>query len=259
MKILVTVIIPVYNTENFIISCLESVLNQTYKNFEVIVIDDGSTDSTLAVLNDYQCRYKIPNLRIVHQINSGPSAARNIGIQLAKGEYIAFLDSDDIWKSNKLEKQIKAFNKNPDTVIIGTLSGTKMIQSEPYLRISLVKLLFFNYFVTSTVMCRTDIFIDLRFNEKQKYSEDYRLWLEILANYGDGIILNENLVIGAEKKRYGDCGLSAALSKMEKGEITNYIFLYRNRKITFLYLTCTIVWSLLKYCRRLFMTYVVYH
>ena len=252
MDILVSVVIPVYNAENLINSCLDSVLNQTYKNIEIIVVNDGSTDSTSDVLDEYRRKSSSVNLQIVHQVNSGPSVARNVGIRLARGKYIAFLDSDDIWRADKIEKQMEFLSKNPGVVILGTLFSTLTTdQSEPYSYVSLGKLLFCNYFITSSVVCCSNVLEEHKFNEKQKHSEDYRLWLEIIAEYDSGVILNQGLVIGADKRRFGDHGLSSALWSMEKGELSNLLFLYNAKYISMSSLICAVSWSFLKYFRRL--------
>lgn len=90
---LVSVIIPVYNSEKYIAQCLDSILNNTYKNLEVICIDDGSKDRSASIIKQYQTEY--PNIILISQENAGVSAARNAGLQIAKGEYISFVDSDD--------------------------------------------------------------------------------------------------------------------------------------------------------------------
>ena len=109
----VSVIIPTYNRSYFIKDAVESVLNQTYQDFELIVIDDGSTDKTKEVLASYEDK-----LRYIYQDNQGRSAARNHGIKLARGEYIAFLDSDDIWFPDKLARQVPILESAPPDIIL---------------------------------------------------------------------------------------------------------------------------------------------
>lgn len=99
---LISVVIPNYNNSRFLIECLESVLTQTYKNIEIILVDDGSTDNSLQVLLSFQDR-----IELITTENRGPSAARNTGIMKAKGEFIAFLDSDDMWEPAKLKLQME--------------------------------------------------------------------------------------------------------------------------------------------------------
>lgn len=106
MEPLVSIVIPVYNVENFLADTMESVINQTYKNLEIICVDDGSSDNSLSVLNFYSEKDK--RIRVITQKNSGVSAARNHGIKEAKGKYICFLDSDDFMHPQNVELQVQA-------------------------------------------------------------------------------------------------------------------------------------------------------
>jgi glycosyltransferase involved in cell wall biosynthesis len=110
MSIIVSVIIPAYNAEKYLSETLESVLNQTFSDFELLIIDDGSTDRTAEIVSDYSRQDK--RLKLVSQQNQGVSIARNRGIQLAQGEYLAFLDADDRWLPNKLAAHVEHFNNN---------------------------------------------------------------------------------------------------------------------------------------------------
>lgn len=103
-KPLISVIVPIYNVEEYLIDCLESVVNQTYKNIELIAINDGSTDNSLQILEDYASKYMY--IKVVSQENSGQSVARNVGISMASGKYVYFLDSDDYIKLNTFEDLI---------------------------------------------------------------------------------------------------------------------------------------------------------
>jgi glycosyltransferase involved in cell wall biosynthesis len=108
-KPIVTSIIPVFNGEKYIESAIESVLNQTYKNIEIIIVDDGSTDNTPNLIRRYDGK-----IRYIWQSNSGSAAARNLGISNASGDFIGFLDSDDTWDKNKITLQMECFKNNPD-------------------------------------------------------------------------------------------------------------------------------------------------
>lgn len=114
-KPVVSVIIPTYNRVHLLRRAIQSVLNQTYQDFEIIIIDDGSIDNTEEVVKKFQEQDKRVRY-IKHEENKGGSAARNTGIKNAKGKYIAFLDSDDEWLPTKLEKQIELFRKRCDSV-----------------------------------------------------------------------------------------------------------------------------------------------
>ena len=110
---LVTVIIPAYNCANCITNAIESVLDQTYRNIELIIVNDGSKDNTSEVVLKYKDK-----INYIYQDNGGVSKARNSGIRLSNGTYIGFLDADDVWESNKLEIQIKAFEIQNDVGLI---------------------------------------------------------------------------------------------------------------------------------------------
>ncbi len=119
---LVSIVVPTYNRAGNITKTVDSILDQTYKNIELIIVDDGSTDNTQDVLKSYADR-----IQYIYQDNAGPSAARNKGIQEAQGEFIAFLDSDDLWKPEKIEKQvellIKAGPEVPCCICNSTMDG----------------------------------------------------------------------------------------------------------------------------------------
>ena len=109
----VSVIIPVYQGDRFLAEAVESVLNQTYTNYEIIVINDGSTDNSNDVLQPY-----LDKIRYVYQENQGVAAARNRGIKIARGEFLAFLDQDDFWLPDKLASQVACFDTKPELGIV---------------------------------------------------------------------------------------------------------------------------------------------
>ena len=106
---MISVIIPLYNKEKQIAKTLQTVLNQTYQNFEIVIVNDGSTDRSV----DEVKKFLNSRIRLINQKNGGVSAARNRGIKEAKGEYLAFLDADDIWQNNYLQTQIDLICKYP--------------------------------------------------------------------------------------------------------------------------------------------------
>jgi glycosyltransferase involved in cell wall biosynthesis len=137
----VSIIIPTYNGDRFIAETLESVLNQTYDNYEIIVIDDGSSDTTLQVLNHSLAQYGElggDRIRIVTQANQGVAAARNRGLELAQGELIIFLDQDDLLLPDKLATQVPYFDRFSDVGIVHSgwrlvdAQGNKLSDSEPW-------------------------------------------------------------------------------------------------------------------------------
>jgi glycosyltransferase involved in cell wall biosynthesis len=112
---LVSVIVPTYNYAEFIGEAIKSVLDQTIQDFEILVIDDGSTDNTKEVVLSFGDK-----VRYFYQSQQGPAKARNKGIVESKGEYIAFLDADDVWLPSKLEKQVNLFRSNPKLGMVVT-------------------------------------------------------------------------------------------------------------------------------------------
>lgn len=262
MTPLVSVIIPAYNAVETIIPCVNSVLNQTYKNIEIIVIDDGSTDATKIILEEYKEELCINNLQIIYQDNAGPSAARNLGIELAVGEYIAFLDSDDQWYPTKIEKQIKLYLENTELNLIG---GLYSIGDKPVLtnlssntqQISLGRLMLKNYFITSTVMCPRKVLQICKFDVSQKYSEDYRLWLQISALRGKCLLQNDVLTRMNDKPLWGASGLSSHLWQMEKGELNNFMFMYKHSYISFFLFLSSSFFSVLKFAKRLLLSILI--
>ena len=128
---LISIIIPVYNAEKYLAEAIESILSQKYKNFEIILIDDGSKDKSFDIIIKYVQNHK--NIISVSQDNSGPSAARNNGIKSAGGGYITFLDSDDYWAASCLHTQIRHLGRNPECEIIwGKTQFFKENESQKY-------------------------------------------------------------------------------------------------------------------------------
>jgi len=250
----VSTIIPAYNAQSSIIGCLDSVRNQTYPIEEIIVVDDGSTDDTAKIIENYIEAHPKAGIKLIRQKNSGPSVARNVGIDSCRGSFIAFLDSDDQFLPQKIEKQMAAFKNNVDVVLVGCLFDPDQLktissQNKEMQLISFRDLLWKNQFSSSTSIVKKESLKELRFNEDQSYSEDYDLWLKISLR-GKCLLLNVVLTTLADKRVYGDHGLSSKLWSMEKGELKNFKSLYSlghiNRSVYYFFSS----YSFLKYIRR---------
>jgi len=113
----ISIIIPLFNKEDFIVQTLKSILNQDNKDWECIIVDDGSTDNSLQIVTDF-CNTYAGNWKILSVTNSGQTKARNIGIREATGRYLAFLDADDLWVTDKLSKQFQYLEGNPEVVAV---------------------------------------------------------------------------------------------------------------------------------------------
>lgn len=121
-KPLVSVVMPVYNAGEFLVEAIESILAQTYQNFEFIIVDDASTDNSLSVINSYQKRYpkKIRVVQMKKTLNCGGDSCANQGIKLAKGKYIARMDADDIAHPTRLAMQVAFLERNPQIFLVGS-------------------------------------------------------------------------------------------------------------------------------------------
>lgn len=249
----VSVVIPCYNSSETIQRALRSVLAQTYNINEIIVVDDGSTDDSVSKIEALKKNAKDKRIKVVLQENKGPSAARNKGIELANTDLIAFLDADDYWDNDKIQKQIELFSKRDNCILVACLNQPVNKKDKREKIISINQLLFKNYFGTSTVVVRSDVIKKNTFNENQKYSEDYDLWLRLSAR-GDCFLLMDQLCHQDDKPLYGSSGLSAKLWEMEKGELSNYFRVFKSRKKSLFLLIIVIVWSICKFMFRFMRT-----
>lgn len=198
-----SIVIPVYNKEKWIIKCLDSVLNQTFPSFEILIIDDGSTDNSLALIEK---KYNDCRIKIITQKNQGVSAARNTGIALAKSEWIAFLDADDIWDHTFLQSISTAIKQYPTSYIIGT-NYEKVRESNnlPIHDIDEIKLNYRqinHYFehaatshlfsASSTVVRRSAFDTVLPFNTSLTNGEDLDVWFRLMLHF-DGLYIDNKL------------------------------------------------------------------
>lgn len=113
---MISVIIPVYNVASYLTECLDSVLAQTYADFELLLVDDGSTDGSADLCDDYACRDA--RVTVLHQANAGPAAARNAALQVAAGDFLAFVDADDVVHRQYLEVLVSQFDSRPDVDVV---------------------------------------------------------------------------------------------------------------------------------------------
>ncbi|MDP6230207.1 MAG: glycosyltransferase family A protein, partial [Candidatus Marinimicrobia bacterium] len=192
----ISVIIPAFNRAHTLPKALDSVLSQTLKPREIIVVDDGSTDETNAVLANY------PGLCIISQDNRGVSAARNMGIKKAGGEWLAFLDSDDEWLKEKLEKQWDAICIDDKLIChteeIWIRNGQRvnpMKKHKKFGGIIYERCLPLCVISPSSVMIHRSVFKDVGvFDESLEVCEDYDLWLRICAKYSV-LFIDEPLIV----------------------------------------------------------------
>lgn len=199
---LVSVIVPTYNRDHIIIDALKSIFNQTYRPLEIIVIDDGSTDNTKSVVQNWAQAYRNENtlsVRYIHQTNQGGNPARNHGIKEASGKFIAFLDSDDLWHANKLEKQMAVMQSASD--IGGVYCGLRHVFLEsgviqpPSPRKYpdgdlLHKILIHDVTApTSTYLIRAEAFEKVgSFDKDLLARQDWDMWIRLATQYKIGVV-----------------------------------------------------------------------
>jgi len=245
----ISIIIPSYNRANLLPRAIKSALNQTFQSFELIIVDDKSIDNTQEIIsqfNDNRIKY------VKHKKNKGVSAARNTGIKNAFGKYIALLDSDDQWKSKKLEKQLEIFQNSKDKklglvyswiVFIDECNNEKnkiITQKKGYIFNELLK----NNFIIgggSSVLIKKDVFNNCGLfykhreldNTKMGCLEDYEMWIRISQKYNFDFVPDYlvNCYDNSKNKKY----LSQIDNKEEANKyITNkYINFYKKNKILY--------------------------
>ena len=186
---LISVIIPVYNGERTIRETIESVFNQTFTNLELIVVNDGSQDATLEIVNSIQD----PRLKVFSYPNARQAASRNRGFSHSTGEFIAFLDADDLWTPNKLESQLKALEDNPQAAVAYSWSHCidekgKFLREASHSTTNgdvYAKLLLCNFLDNgSNPLIRRQALIEVGgFDESLTPAEDWDMWLRLAARY----------------------------------------------------------------------------
>lgn len=216
MDELVSIIVPVYNVENYIEETISCVAAQTYEDWELLLVEDWSTDSTLQIILRCMEREGLERIRLIRQpSNMGPARARNRGLQEARGRYIAYLDADDLWVPEKLERELH-FLKEKDAAFVFTGyefadeqgKGTGTVVRVPD-TLSYRHALGNTTIFTSTVMFDTEK-IDRKLLEMPDVkSEDTALWFQVLRSGYTAWGLNENLV------RYRRAGKSLSSNKLE--------------------------------------------
>lgn len=253
-NIKVSVIVPVFNAEEYIGKTIDSIINQDFDSYEIIVVDDGSTDGSLEIIKKTLENSQIPN-RIIHQKNSGVSVARNNAIDVSKGEYIVFVDADDYITSNHISTLYNGKSDFSLTLVVKK-DGEKLTDPKPYtqksiktedfIKMELNMQIVFNFF---QLMYRASIIKEnnIRFTPGIVYGEDIEFAHKALS-YGDEIIINnektyyyvqhpESAIKTTEYKRFQIVeifeGLADFYNKNNKPELANLITTSRIPKAIF--------------------------
>lgn len=202
MRKKVSVILPVYNMENYLEDCIDSVLSSSYQNLEIIAVDDGSTDNTSAMLDELAERDK--RLSVIHTDNQGVSSARNRGIQESSGEYVTFVDADDLIDHQMLEKMIDAMESSDSDIAVCTrrrfsngqqyetlnLSGRKMVFQIIDLKIDSMHTVY-DWSVTWGKIYRRELLQGIAFSPNIKYGEDLFFAADVWSKAERAVYLDE--------------------------------------------------------------------
>ena len=191
----IDIIIPNYNKSQYLEECINSVVSQTFKNWKLYIVDDFSTDNSLQVIDKYNT---VNNINIIKlKKNKGPAFCRNLGVRISSSPYISFLDSDDLWVKNKLEKQITFMTKNKFSFTFSDYYWFKNINSKDYKSTQISNSLSFREFLnnssinSSTMILKRDIIKNTRF--KNVNHEDYLFKCDILRSGVVAYKINDKL------------------------------------------------------------------
>lgn len=189
---LVSVIIPIYNSIQYIKECVDSVVDQSYKDLEIILIDDGSSDGSLEFIkNNYSDNKRVKILTHTNNVNKGVTETRRLGIDNSEGEFLAFLDADDLFEKDKIDLQVKILLENKDVVLVHSrVNFIKDLQEEDFFNdfsigekdliytVDLNKFLIQNHICNSTVMVRKKDFYKIKFTSNHAFQyEDWIQWI----------------------------------------------------------------------------------
>jgi glycosyltransferase involved in cell wall biosynthesis len=263
----ISVIVPVFNNIDIIVSLKNKIVDLSNRYKQIIIIDDCSTDLTYSVLKEFIEINCLLNIEVVkNSINMGPSFSRNIGIKRSKGEYIAFLDSDDDWHPQKIELQIVVMQKynvrisgtvhkciNEADLLSENLNDYLSFEDIPISEIKWPKILFISPFATPSVVIHNTL-KNYLFDEKIRYSEDYNLWKRITYNHKAIKILLPLTYTFKHDYLNSASSLSSNLKKMQLGVEKSFLNLVKSDKLQALdkaLILIALLFSKLKYLRRI--------
>lgn len=256
--ILVSCIVPMYNSSKTILRALESIINQNFiGELQIVIVDDGSFDDSVALVQEFIKFNKEFWIDIIRKQNGGVSSARNEGMKFAKGQYIAFLDSDDFWLPEKLKLQIEIMNSDNNIDLLGCMADDNILDKYLGKKVDRILLLSpFNYtiktiLITSTVIFKKNVYDRIGgFNLDMKYCEDMNYWLRIMQ-YFNCYLLNQSLVVMEHNNQMKHAGgLSSKMWEMEKGELHNLALINKIGLINKVQYIFSVIFSLLKFARR---------
>ncbi|MEK5418898.1 glycosyltransferase family 2 protein [Paenibacillus sp. FSL L8-0708] len=258
----ISVVIPMYNSEATIINTLNSIKNQTALEYiiEILVINDGSTDTSVdKVVNYTEANKQLP-IVLINKKNGGVSSARNTGLKLAKGNWIALLDADDEWLPTKTEKQIETIKKHPNIDFLGgdiDDMGLKILwrHIEGLYEANVKDLCLKMFPQTSVAIFKKSIFDQIGgYDEAQRYAEDGNYFLKICSHFNYYHLPGRMVIYGGGKPAFGFSGLSGNLKGMYEGTIKNIKELRQDSMISGKFFVFLRFFYWAKYIRRILLT-----
>lgn len=265
MSFCFSVVIPVYNSENFIEDALQSVCNQTARKYigEIIVVNDGSTDKTFEVVDAYQKHSLIP-IKIINQQNAGVSKARNVGVENAQFDWVAFLDSDDEWFPDKIERQVELVQSIGEDLVDclgGSFDGDELkILTRKYkglFKANIKQICIRNFPQPSTAIVKRKVFEEIGgFDVKQNYAEDGKFFLEVCSKYNLYYDTRQVIEFGHGKRGFGASGLSGNMKEMHRGNLKNIAGLRSKKEISRGFYCFLRLFFYVKYLRRIILSKV---
>jgi len=252
---LVTIVTPIYNGEKYIAETIKSVITQTYQNWEMLIVDDCSTDDSIEIVQRYEAKDERIKLIRLNSNFGGPARPRNIGLENAKGEYVAFLDADDVWLPNKLEEQL-GFIEHEDvdfvhslaniidgnSKYVGFFNNQRIFNKLKYFMSHKNILYYTNYINTNSVLMKQSI--NYRFSEDKNLValEDWYFWLEVSQNHKikllDKVLLNYRVHTNSISNRGTDRGYRKTLYLLS--------ILFLDKKIPFIHYLFSFLLQMIK-------------
>lgn len=250
-----SVIIPAYNCEKTIVLALESVFNQTRADLieEIIIVNDGSTDQTDQVIKKFIKEHNQIDIVYLEQENHGVSYSRNRGIRKAVADWIALLDSDDVWLPNKLERQMQCIEKYKDMVFLGCDENLKFLfhKKSGLYKVSAKELCIRNTPATPSIVFKRIIGLELGlFNEEMKFGEDINFYQKFLLRDSYYVLVEKLIEIGIGKQYFGQTGLTSHIYQMHVGRKKNTKDLYEMGLISKKYELFMQLFNNIKFIRR---------
>ena len=256
-----SVVIPAYNCEMTICDVLLSVLNQTRFDLieEIIIINDGSTDNTDDIIHNFIMQHLETEIRYYTQKNRGVSYTRNKGILLARAKWIALLDSDDLWKKNKIERQYECIIKHKDIYFLGSMYPLKFLfgKKRGLYKVSARKLCIRSCPSTPSIVFEKQKGIELGlFDEDRSFCEDIQFFQKFLLFDSYYILAEDLITISYAKKHFASSGLSSNLYEMHVGRNENVRELERMHLISKCYMNIMLFFNEIKFLRRKVIQYI---